>query len=77
MTLVVNTEGKTISTEKKSFCMSYSRSQSGGVSTDWERENVTPIFKKESNENPGNYWPVALTSVPGMIMEQILLIKLC
>ena len=42
----------------------------GEVLDDWRKENVPPIFKKK---NPGNYRPVNLTSIPGKVMEQLIL----
>ena len=39
------------------------------VPEDWRRANVTPIFKKGSKSDPGNYRPVSLTSIPCRVME--------
>ncbi|KAK4806869.1 LOW QUALITY PROTEIN: hypothetical protein QYF61_012590 [Mycteria americana] len=47
--------------------------ESGEVPADWKLANVIPIYKKGMREDPGNYRPVSLTSVPGKIMEKIIL----
>lgn len=46
--------------------------ESGEVPVNWRLATVIPIFKKGKKEEPGNYRPVSLTSVPGKIMEIIL-----
>ena len=53
---------------------SYYRSwTTGEVPEDWRIANVTPVFKKGKKEDPGNYRPVSLTSVPGKVVEQLVL----
>ena len=46
--------------------------ESGEVPADWKLANVTLIYKKGVREDPGNYRPVSLTSVPGKITEKII-----
>jgi len=45
----------------------------GGVPDEWRVTSVTPIYKKEQKEDPGNYRPVSLNAVPGKTMEQFIL----
>jgi len=45
--------------------------RTGGVPTDWKRENKTSIFKKGAKMTQGA--AVIVGSVPGKVMEQILL----
>ena len=45
----------------------------GEVSEDWRLATVTPIYRKGRKEDPENYRPISLTSVPGKVMEQIIM----
>jgi len=47
--------------------------RTGEVPEDWRKASVTPIFKKGKTEDPGNYRPVSLSSIPGKMMEQLIL----
>ena len=44
---------------------------SGKCPTDWRTANVTPIHKKGSRTDPGNYRPVSLTSQVCKVLEAI------
>ncbi|GAB0205687.1 mitochondrial enolase superfamily member 1 [Grus japonensis] len=47
--------------------------RTGEVPEDWRKASVTLVFKKGKKEDPGNYRPVSLTSIPGKVMEQLIL----
>ncbi|KAK4825598.1 hypothetical protein QYF61_000687 [Mycteria americana] len=58
----------------KPFSVIYQQSWlTGEVPVYWRLANVSPIYKKGRKEDLGNYRPVSLTSVPGKLMEQIIL----
>ena len=42
------------------------------VPFDWRSANITPIYKKGSKSDPGNYRPVSLTSVCCKLLESII-----
>ncbi len=44
----------------------------GVVPEEWKSANVTPIFKKGTKSDPGNYRPVSLTSICCKLLESIL-----
>lgn len=46
---------------------------SGEVPEEWQEANVTAVFNMGKKENPGNFQPDSLTSIPGEVMEHLLL----
>ncbi|GAB0199656.1 mitochondrial enolase superfamily member 1 [Grus japonensis] len=58
----------------KPFSTIFERSwRTGEVPEDRRKASVTPVFKKGKKEDPGNYRPVSLTSIPGKVTEQLVL----
>uniref|UniRef100_A0A803T918 Reverse transcriptase domain-containing protein n=1 Tax=Anolis carolinensis TaxID=28377 RepID=A0A803T918_ANOCA len=51
--------------------------RTGEVPADWRRANVVPIFKKGKKNDPNNYRPVSLTSIPGKILKKIIKEVVC
>ena len=47
--------------------------RTGEVPKDWRKAIVTPVFKKDKKEDPGNYRLDSLTSIAGKLMEQLIL----
>jgi len=45
----------------------------GEMPEDWRKTSVTPIFIKGQKKDPGNYRLVSVTSIPGKMMEQLIL----
>ena len=43
----------------------------GVLPCDWKDANITPIYKKVSRKESGNYRPVSLTLVVARVMELI------
>jgi len=43
----------------------------GLVPSDWKTADIIPIFKKGAKDDPANYRPVSLTSVPCKVMESL------
>ena len=38
---------------------------------DWREQNIAPVFKKGSKDEPGSYRPISLLSLPGKMLESI------
>ena len=46
------------------------------IPNDWRLSNVTPVYKKGSKSDPGNYRPVSLTSNVCKLMERVINVQL-
>jgi Reverse transcriptase (RNA-dependent DNA polymerase)/Endonuclease-reverse transcriptase len=58
---------------KRPLSIIFAKSMEAGiVPDDWKTAHVTPIHKKGSKADPGNYRPVSLTSVCGKLLESII-----
>jgi len=51
----------------------FERSWRTEVPEDWSKASVTPVIKKDKKKDRWNYRPVSLTSIPGKMMEQLIL----
>ncbi|GAB0207970.1 mitochondrial enolase superfamily member 1 [Grus japonensis] len=47
--------------------------KTGEVPEDWRKASATLVLKKGKKEDLGNYRPVSLISIPGKMMEQLIL----
>lgn len=64
---------KTIKELKRPLTLIYRKSlQEGTLPNQWKKANVSPIYKKGSRKDPGNYRPISLTSVPSKILQRII-----
>ena len=50
--------------------------EAGKIPDDWREANITPLFKKGTKSDPGNYRPVSLTNVIGKTMERVVKVAL-
>ena len=44
----------------------------GSLPREWRMGDIVPIFKKGAKQDPGNYRPISLTSVPCKLLEAII-----
>ena len=57
----------------KPLCYIYRESmRTGEVPRDWRHARVTPIYKKGTKGEAGNYRPVSITSIPCRMLESII-----